>query len=253
MTSNIVLLYPDIPFRSVQFSSDGVDTLNLVTGSRSDLLVNETPGTSNASHWGLKEDEVANADYICIARLDIPIGADSADVTVRVKGDTDPTFAVSDTFTDTVGAGDLVGPQLEDYIAEIPGGTFTVDYPNWRVQIETTDAIQFKYSKVYLGRWFDFGRDPVFPERSAFETRGNFSRLNNQTISLEWEGIGPAVKTDFSEKIDRFKDMSPVFVYDRGNCVLDGQKLLHCQIQDVRYSVDDNENYNIRVAFLELI
>lgn len=113
----------------------------------------------------------------------------------------------------------------------------------------------WQFSKVYMGMFFDFGRDPQFPMTYQREyTRGASEKRPHRIFALTWKGITTEKVTEFEKEIANYQDVSPVFLYTRENhALLLGDRLIHAQIKTYRSRMAAPNSWQVDVTFQELL
>lgn len=116
-------------------------------------------------------------------------------------------------------------------------------------------AKSWEISKVYMGLFFDFGRDPLYPRSAGLAYfRGSLEKRPHYTFSLEWRDVRADKVREFEWAIARYKDISPVFLYTRYNhATLNGHRLVHCWIRDYQNEITAPDSYRVRMTFEELL
>lgn len=153
---------------------------------------------------------------------------------------------VSDTAFDTA---TLRGPRSEDYISAFSASTA---YRYWWLQYGASAASKYPRSKDYFGSWFDFGREPIYPAEQS-RTGERWQREAAYEFTLTWVGISNTLAASFNDLIVKYKDISPVVLYDAGDYVLNGHRTLHAWVRDVTITPDAFNQNTIRVVFEEAL
>lgn len=251
--ANFAILFPDIPFRSNFYVQEGTGATNIIAGSRNAILEESSVGSTTIQQFDLGEGVTDIPDAIAIARADMTVNQDTSDILISVFGSAND-FVGEEGEQFLVGVDELMGPNSEDWASDIDPLSFSTPYRFWKFSITTTGGIAQAYSKVYLSEKFDFGgKDPIFEEISEFSTEKPGSRKQARKIRLTYVGVTKANKEDFVEKIYKHKDENPVFLWDSGNCVLDGEQLIYGSIMNAAFAIDVNEQYAIEIEIMEQI
>lgn len=277
--TNFVISYADIPFRAAYMQSgygasftvaedyDWWPRWNTINGPRHNWYRSGT--SSSVGHWlkyGLTSGTTSTVDHLLVARADyIHAKSPTIEYTVAVARSSDNVTYTEETSTPDISSYNLLGPRAEDFIIEIP---LTSAYRYWRLEFVLSSASDFRCSKIHLGTFFDFAKEPVEykPERipasqsSWIASSGAqyLLRLDEPIYKLDvvWDGITDDLTTSFINKIVRYRHINPVFLYTRyKHAILDNQQLLHCQLTDFKTSQDKKiKDYNrIECTFEELI
>lgn len=221
MATNLLLGYPQIFFDSTVWAgptgATGYDDENVMTGSRALRYKRSAAGTS--SEWDLHLDAgvTVNPDYLYIARANLLRLNDSASTTWTLLADDNTGFASPETETDTFDTSDLVGPDSDDLLATL---SFTTAYRYFRFTIETTVSFQHETSKILIGDWFDFGRDPSVSAEVTRDAPRSWSRRSAYDFRLTWDGITDAKLATFIDRLSAYSDVHPFLLYDSANVIV---------------------------------
>ena len=252
MSSNFLIGYPDIPFASTivtqPTASSGYAATNVVNGSRGDMFKLASAATTTTYEWDYTTTTAPA--YLYIARADLIRKRDSASTTWTVTGSASSSFTFPDTATDTFDTSDLKNPRGEDLIATFSYGTA---YRYWRVRITTTASFAHQFSKIYLGSWFDFGREPVADLRQTLGAQSAWSRHTAFNLRMTWRGISDSLVNSLNTKITQYRDVNPVILYDAADLILGGYRVLHARIANVEISLDTYNSNSVAIEFEELI
>ncbi len=254
MATNLLILYPDIPFRSTITSdrlTTGSDAAYGVTGARAQIVWEAAAGTTLSTIYDLGAGVTALPNVVAVAGLNQLLAAAARDsvttAQVGVYGDDNDAFSSADTDTADVTTASLVGPEALDYVRFV---TFETAYRYWRVSLGAAGITQrLSYSKIFLGSYFDMGRDPV--HASEFEIRRagrQYFAAPERNIGLEWQEITDANKTAFMNLAQQ-RDLMTFFLYDQGDALFDGDKLLYCSLIDATYQTSGRNRWNISATF----
>lgn len=225
--------------------------LNTVTGFRYNYFKFGTSSTSRRIEYNLGTGNTQTADHVIIARADC---LQDAGVTVGyVNRSSNGTTWTTESTLSSFDSATLYGPNANDYIK-----TFTESsaYQWWEIAFTASGSTNFPLSKVYLGKFFDPGVEPTLRdwriERDAGEEvkfisdngTSYFGRKADPIyrIRARWEGVTDDLAAEFQNKIQRYSDRNPVFLYeaDSSTDLLDSQTLIHCKI--TRAEVQRNFN-----------
>lgn len=252
MTSNILLSFPQIPFAGsalAQATADtGFESQAIVTGPRTSIF--RTASATQATTWDYAASATQQPDHLIIARADLLRKADSTATLWSVTGSASSAFTSPNSVSGTYGTGDLVGPRNEDLVVSLTHGS---SYQYWRVKNVTTASVRHNVAKMYLGNWFDMGRDPIYGvlQKRVVETENN--RDPRYVFDVEWNGISDQKRQDFIGSIVKWRDVNPVFVYDSADVMLNDVRLLHCWLTAFEFKANSKNNNYIKVTFEEAI
>lgn len=275
----LVICYPDIPARAtrtVLFISEEDDYPrgNLAGGHRANSFRFAANGTTPQILYDMGPTGTAAAEYMILAHANRLV-ADTV-TTALLKSSADNT-----TYTSRLGASaslsakPLMGPQLNDLIFasgindDIGGTLPTAPYRYWRLDLTATVAGRQPFSKLYFGRFFDFGVEPESYKISREPARENqFRSRTGQKVmqrledavykfTFTWAGVSDALIDAFFQTVMAYEYTLPgVFLYTRAqHQLLDGQRLVHCSVLSAEAThVSAVNDYNrLTVTFEEQI
>ena len=261
--TNFLISYPDIPFRATMtLGSATVDSnhpiANTVTGERGKRFALSIAADYNANlYYDLGASDTATIDHLIIARADLlkALGATNiqldssanASVWVNRAG----TSAVLQTRSfDGVRGEDLIFTQTYNNDTGTLAGS---SHRYWALYFGAVTALKSTFSKVYFGTFFDFGREPSYPaiQNRSMERPGN--RDSVYRFTLTWQGINNTKRNELFDKILKYRDVNPVFLYDTDDLILNGIKLLHCRILDASITPITAQYNDVEILFEELI
>ena len=254
MTTNLLISYPDIPFRgtpsNLPTAATNYSTKNVYTGSRGATFKRSTAGTSTSWDFDLGSGVTAQPDHIIIARADLVRKKDSASTTWTVSGSASASITSPETKTDTFDTSDLDGPGGEDLISEF---TYASAFRYWRFTLATTASIACEFSKLHIGNFLDLGRDPLWSREVSRPFSPGHTRRDPYVFQFEWQGITNTKRNLFFDYVVQYAE-NPIFLYAKTNTVtLAGQSLLHARLIDFsEESVAHNVN-TITATFEECI
>ncbi len=145
---------------------------------------------------------------------------------------------------------DLKGPTSEDLISVFNSSSARY----WWLQFGTATTSKFKHNKEFLGTFFDFGRDPVFSGfKMGLAVQEQCNREPRRQFTIKWEAITNTIRNSFISNIYRYRDVSPVMLYDQGNYLFNGAHAIHAVITGARYSNRTATTSDVEIDFEELI
>jgi hypothetical protein len=112
---------------------------------------------------------------------------------------------------------------------------------------------KWAFSKLYMGSFFDWGRDPLYIATTTPTINNVRNRCPALKFSLRWEGVTETKVTSFISTIYRYRDINPVVLYDIADKVFFGYRTLHCRITGAQIDVSSPAYRSITVNFEELI
>lgn len=258
MATNLLILYPDLPLSASTITTDtlktGSDAAYGVTGSRALIVQESAAGTTITTDYDLGAGITDAPNFVAVigANMALQLAAKDSltEANVNVYGDDNSSFTSPDSDTAAITSASLLGPRLQDYARLV---TFATAYRYWRVQIGNASASQaFMYSKIFLGSYFDMGRDPIYPPiRQHMPVAKGFRAHPDNTIMLSWRGISDASKKSFAA-LSAQRDMMSFILWDQGDVLFDGDTLLYCQMTDASFITSGRNRWDIEATFREL-
>lgn len=249
--TNLLIGWPDIPSAATRIYTTGTEDTthslyNSAAGPRhlrttigdgaADFDLNFDLGTSYDTSRGI-------AEYVIVSHADLTQTV--ANLGVLSDSAEDFSTATSVYLDSSYSSATLYGPYSNDYVATFTASS-TARY--WRVRFYTGSGT-LAFGKVYLGQWFDFGREPSSydierePSKSGvYYTPAGTSysyRLDEPVYRFRftWDAITDDKVTEFFNYIVSSQNTTPVFLYTATNHeILDSQRLVHCRL--VSHSVD---------------
>lgn len=149
------------------------------------------------------------------------------------------------------------GPRSEDVLftssinSDYGALSYTGTYRYWRISFQGA-TVAWQANKVYLGSWFDMGRDPtsVRVEKRVTSLQDRDSRY---VFTFDWEGLTDQTKEYFTFYIAD-KPYDGVFLYTSSyHDLLLGHRLLHCRLVEHRWSQSFTGANNLSATFEEMI
>lgn len=144
----------------------------------------------------------------------------------------------------------LKGPTSEDLISVFNSSSARY----WWFQFGTATTSKFKHNKEFLGTFFDFGKEPVY---SGFSTpigvRGSRAREPRRRFTLKWLGVTNTIRNSFISSVYRYRDASPVMLYDQNNYLFNGAYAIHASIRGATFSNRTADTSDVAVEFEEVI
>lgn len=263
MTTNLLISYPDIPFRATMSTNGTVDPdhpiTNTVTGERGKRFALSTAGTwGSYLQYDLGASATATIDHLIIARASLlkQLGGttfqliSSSDGATWTEGRAGTSYDLQTKTFDGVRGEDIIFTQAynTDY-----GTLAGSERRYWRLYFGASSALMSTFGKVYFGTFFDFERDPIYSltQSRKFYRSGDRAAVFNYTF--EWQGITNDKRNEFFTKIVDYADVNPVFLYDTNDLILNGYRLFHCWVRDVTVTPVTSQYNTVQVTFEELI
>lgn len=145
----------------------------------------------------------------------------------------------------------LYGPRAEDYVSSFSASTA---YRYWWAQYGASGSgSKYPHSKLHFGSWFDFGREPIYPMLQKREAYSSGSREARYIFECEWQGITDSVMEDFIDKIVKYKDVSPVILYDASDYCLNDMRQMHAWLTSAEFDKTSHNSNTIRCVFEEAL
>jgi hypothetical protein len=212
MATNLKFAYPDIPFNAETItSSETYDSdypvENLVSGTRAKYakLAAKYAG-QHEIEFDLGSGNVATANYIALISVKLLIMSGATAFTLLANnGGADATIVDIDLTTIT-----LTGGHDRDYIETFAE---TSEYRYWIARFTSVDASYRTLSKLYFGKLFDLGRDPLMQSSARTSYHQDKAMHERKELSLSYSGITSAKRQDFEEKILQYKDINEVLLH----------------------------------------
>lgn len=255
--TNCLLLYPDIPARFLGSSirepvaATGYNAKNVASGGRAEEFRAASATRQTVWEWDVGVSLTAQPNYFALCRADLNYYAQYLPVSYTIAGAADAAFTGASIVSGLYGPASLVGNAAEDFIQSV---SFDTAQRYWRVTLSTTDAVTQQIGKIFLGNYFDFGREPVLTDYAeSFEYKSATMRRPPRRFNLTWRGISNAKKQDFIDKITAYQDANSVIVWDQGDDILPNVTAAHCRITETRIVSVNYNNNNITVYFEELV
>lgn len=267
--TNLLISYPDIPFRAQGIipsaaADDDYPTQNLISGPKHGQFRFANLSNPVRVMFDLGPNVTAEADHCIIGRADILcVGSGITGLEVQYSSD-------GGSWTNAVAIANLPaetrrGPFFQDYIT-----TFSTTPARRYQAIYMTHAAtsKFQMSKCYIGKFFDFGKDPIEwsfqrseARRSTWESasgaqhhcRATWPRYEGRGV---WTGISDSKTADFMEKIARFRRRNFVWLYTASDhSMLESQRLVYCRVVDVRRTRNTQRTdwNDLEVTFSEVL
>ena len=247
MTS-FLISFPDIPLNCVDYSvSRDLDELypfaNTISGSAKSYFKFETATSSVNIDYDMGAGNTASYDHIIIARADrCNEGTNSvSDLSVRYSSD-----GVGFT-TDYSNTSFNAATLYRNVFLYSRYGSGALDYRYWRVRFSTTGLANptsnYRLSKIYLGNFFDMGREPAeykiavsTPKSEFLSSDGtrHFARSEGYAHEIEiiWQGVSDAKAREFIKKAKDEKHKGCFLHTDSYTTILNDKTILHCECLD---------------------
>lgn len=263
--SNLKLSFPDIPARAVAVTVsetfDEDETIyNSISGPRYTRSWLQATSASNLLiDFALDSGVTSSSDHLIIAHadqwLDHPTYGDVTDISVFSDSLSDYSTAATIYNDSSPDPTDLLGPDSEDYIATWSAATAR---RYWRLFVTKPNTTFLAHSKIYLGTFFDPGIDCSrytidYIDRPPYISRADSGSLiigrrerPRYRFTIAWDGVSDALTTTFSDSILKIQHKHKgVFLYTTAvNEILDGHRLVHCDMTSARITGGGVANWN---------
>lgn len=265
--TNLLLSYPDIPFRAEgtlvsQTVDEDFPVANLISGRKSSQFRLAANQTTCDTRYDLGPSVTATADHIILGRADILANAVTD---LEVQYGTNGSSWTSAATQTSVGAATRYGPYTQDFIL-----TFTTTPARrwYQVRLNHAAGAKYQFSKLYLGKFLDFGKDPdewepgvIEPTRATWKAasgaehhcRSTWPRFTARGV---WRGLSDTVIQDFFNNVDRYSHRHNVFLYTATNHeMLLGYRLVYCAVtraERVRDTFRDDWQ-SLSIEFVEVL
>ena len=266
--SNCKISRADIPYfaTTITPSSTVLDfcgVYNLASGQRWSHFAFDSNSTTRSIVFDLGPSYATKGgtiDHFILCRADLLKAAGVTSVTVASSPDNSvwTTRAEELSFASAT----LYGPRSEDYIKTV---TETSAFRYWRITYVSGSSIDFRHSKLFLGKFIDFDDSPDFGwkylERDSKEFVSSsgvkyFGRTEEQgqIFTITWTLQSDATIQNFYNKVLAYANSCPVVLYAPTETqILDGKVLVHADILEVQEAPKIYSNFsNITVVFEEL-
>lgn len=276
---DLVLAYPDIPYRALTFTVDEAadtgDGLNTIYGNRLSYYRRVSSNQEIIFTYDLGSGNTATAEYLILGRIKpFILSAIAGSVTCRfyLEASTN-NFSTTTTVHDSgaiSSTSGLVGPNGEDYYAAF---TESSAFRYWRVRLTLSAAgspAAFTYvSKIYFGKFYTFGGiEPAYPYsiqyaqpiRDFKSDYGNLYRSRSgklqKKFSFQWIAISDSERKTFDEKIGKLYDITSFFLVAPNSSFrnpLNDNVLYHAWITsyEITTSSTIKDNNSITMALIE--
>lgn len=254
--TNCLLIYPDIPVNLTGSSirepvaASGYSPKNISTGGRAEEFRAASATRQTVWEWDMGASYTAMPDHFALCRADLLYYSQYLPVSYTIQGAADAAFTGASIVSGLYGPASLTGNASEDFIRSI---SFNTAQRYWRVTLSTTNEVTHQLSKLYLGRYFDFGKEPTFDYAESFAYKTPAERRPPRRFNLTWRGITNAKKQDFISKIAKYRDTNSVIVWDQADYILSNMRSCHCRIVDLKIDSVTYNNNTISVYFEELV
>lgn len=206
---------------------------NLFSFNRGEHFRRSAQGTESQIAWE-SSGELINPEFCIISRADIILASDSAAVSIDIESDELDDYSTAETDSFTISSDDLVCRTSQDIIQPL---VFTDARQYFRATITTTENSYHEISKLIIGEWLDFDREPLKGLDYMQSKRTDNNYHSRQEFRFEFKGVANATRIKFYQEIDRYRNVKPVYIYDNDDVFLEGAKLAQVKITSVRYDI----------------
>jgi hypothetical protein len=263
MASNLLIGYPDIPYRATAITTTGTENTafplsNSISGARDDRV--ELAATANLPYiqFDLGASVTASVNYFFIARANLLKSALATQaILLRYDGASEVSVLGTGSGLQTR---TFTGPNSEDLmfasgfndqvVATIPSSS----YRYWRFYFGDSVLLKkWTFGKAYFGTLFDIGRNPVYGLVAQPKVRRPGNRRPAYTFDVRWEGITDANRALFISTIASVADISPVVLWDTSDYALNGMRTLHAKMIEHEIIPTAYNTTTITAKFQEMI
>lgn len=262
MATNLLIAYPQIwvdgTLSISSSAASGYPKENVTAGSRrrSTRLAAAASGLTVTVDLGAAAAKTIQ--YIIVSRADIL--KNQGCTIAAVEASSDNFVANFNSVGGTSGnfqSKTFYGPRSEDVIftsalnSDYGSLSYTGTYRYWRISFQGA-TVAWQANKIYLGSWFDMGRDPVSSQVSRVAT-SRADRASRYVFTFEWEGLSDQTKEYFTFYIAD-KPYDGVFLHTQSyHDILLGYRLLHCRLVEHSWSQSFTGTNNLSATFEEMI
>lgn len=267
MSTNLLIGYPDIPRLASSISISGTTEnssrpiLNVVTGGRGEYF---QAGGSAASTAYLQFDMGAGvtdtAEYLFVpnakwlkaagANRLLLSGWDGSTETDIIGTSTG---LATRTFSGANGDDLMFASGFND---QISGALPSAAYRYFRLRFgdsTATESRNWRFSKAYFGRFFDMGRDPVYPREATLRAQSLTERRGGYNFRFTWRGVTDEKVAELFETILRDIE-SPVVLYTSSyHEVLFSMRTLHALVTEHSVQPISVNSNLVELTFSEII
>lgn len=249
--SDFKLLFPHIPYFGGFISA--TDEVSTVAGPARDFYETSSAVTSKTFSYDVYGspfagigppllDQYYNPEYLCLLGINDILDKDGGSVSWQIADTASP----ANTDSGTITSASLI--DTNKYFTAVDlGATSTISRLD--LEFSWTNSLVFKISKIFLGKEFDFGRNPII--NSDFNISRDDKIKPLTTGRLEFEGISKTVAQNFYQYIAPHLNSMTFFLYDVNTCLLQTQ-LLYCTITDYRINIINDRECDITLNYEEL-
>lgn len=253
--TNLLWGFPDLSYTKalISHTTENISypAENVILGGRDRRFRTNAAATSSNIVWDAGSGTKMQPSFLILTEvhkfIDKLVVGSTIDVDVDLDDNTG--FTTPQNFTEAVGKADLLGPNNEDYYADL---TTDITGPDRyaRVTIDTgTDSFIHSWGKVYFGDMFDPGRDPV----EVTEKKITVGRSQIRRLALRYRGLTDATRTSIQSTLQADSNYAGFFLYDPGDDILDGDRLLHVRLVSTRSTVDWKDSNSITLVVEEML
>lgn len=231
----------------------------ITTGLTSDIfyggrtITTETSSAVTASYFDFARSSAEIPDFCFLTAANIMAARDvGGSPVLKVQGSAFSDYHTILTYSLPITTSNLSGPNGEDLLFyDIAVSAFQY----WRVRIETTSSVYHKWSGLYFGQSFDFGRDPVFPEDLSRLRASKRDKRGAYRITLRYEDITLTKKLEFNSLIGKWADTKPVVLFSRGSydAVTDDRITINCMIRRANWKITGWGRFDLSLELEELL
>lgn len=263
--TGLLIGYPDVQFNALSASwitgteDSEYPLANATSGSRSEFVRSaSTVGTAEIQ-FDLGAAATASAEYLFVAGANLSKSLGAQRMLLNGWNGVSAT-SICGLDTTLQSAGIFSGPRSEDFLSassfnDSLGGTIpSANYRYFRVRIGNGSTNEkWAFRKLMLGRFLDFGRDPLYPLPHEIQVLRSSWRAPRYKFTLNWKGITDAQRIDFMDKIVSRMDYQSLVLFDKDNLILNGFRTLHCALIGYEFNTTYPNNNSLEAEFEEVL
>jgi hypothetical protein len=266
MTTNLLIGYPDIPFRAsaptlVSGTEDStLPATNAISGGRAQCFTLSSAAGVTDFKCDLGAATTAAINFLYVAR-GLVLKKQGSTAALLSSSTDDITYTPRIGTTSALQTRTFTGPQGDDlffasgFNDDVAGTLPTSAFRYWRFRYGVSSPTKkWFFSKLYFGTLFDMGRDPVIESMNlSCSVRENGNREPRMNFTLKWEGITNTIRNSFISNIYRWREVNPVVLYDTNNYIFNGAKTIHCSILKAEISNRTAASSDLTAEFEEQV
>lgn len=264
--TNILLSLPSLYFDAHKITTTHAATgiysaSNLLQGYRSTYFERASTSDDMDFVFQFGTGVTYGVDHIIIGRADLLQSNNATEL--RVANSTNMTLWSTGLLDSNFDSATLSGRDSQDYIADM----ILLNRLYWRVRFSFGAASTCKFSKLYLGRYFDMEREPSSLRLRYQDESRDYEGINNTRLiqattysklaewSIEWRNIPQAKAQAFMSQVGVHVGSRPfgAYLYASDDARLfQGVSLVHVNITSAEVIADYADKHTIRIVAEEM-